>query len=91
MGSRNRQRATFQKRQREMARQERQAEKRARRQGREEPVAPDRDHAPTTSDLPPGIGQYPTEIRRATADTDDTDDTTESTHTTESPHESSVS
>jgi hypothetical protein len=88
MGSRNRQRATFQKRQREMARQERQAEKRARRQGRDEPVAPDRDHAPTTSDLPPGIGQYPTEIRRATADTEDTP---ESTHTTESPHESSVS
>ena len=88
MGSRNRQRATFQKRQREMARQERQAEKRARRQGRDEPVAPDRDHAPATSDLPPGIGQYPTEIRRATADTDDS---TASTHTTESPHESSVS
>lgn len=36
MGSRNRSRATFEKRQRELARQERQAEKRARRQGRTE-------------------------------------------------------
>ena len=34
MGGRNKQRATFEKRQREMSRLERQAEKRARRQGR---------------------------------------------------------
>jgi len=63
MGSRNRQRATFQKRQREMARQERQAEKRARRQGKE-PVVVEHHDAPPASDLPPGIGQYPSEIGR---------------------------
>lgn len=43
MGSRNKQRATFEKRQRERARQERQAEKRARRQGKplpEDALAP---------------------------------------------------
>ena len=48
MGSRNRQRPTFEKRQREIARQERQAEKRARRRARaegleDEPVDPDVD------------------------------------------------
>jgi hypothetical protein len=64
MGSRNRQRATFQKRQREMQRQERQAEKRARRQGRIVPDADERDDVRAPSDLPPGIGQYPTEIGR---------------------------
>jgi hypothetical protein len=64
MGSRNRQRATFQKRQREMARQERQAEKRARRQGRAGPEPDEREPVRAPSDLPPGIGQYPAEIGR---------------------------
>jgi hypothetical protein len=64
MGSRNRQRATFQKRQREMLRQERQAEKRARRQGRAAPAGEERDDVRAPSDLPPGIGQYPEEIGR---------------------------
>jgi hypothetical protein len=57
MGSRNRQRATFQKRQREMARQERQAEKRARRQGRA-PVGDDGSSDAPSSEYP---GHYPDE------------------------------
>jgi hypothetical protein len=47
-----------------MARQERQAEKRARRQGRAMPEPEERGDARGPSDLPPGIGQYPQEIGR---------------------------
>jgi hypothetical protein len=46
-----------------MQRQERQAEKRARRQGRA-PEPDERGDARAPSDLPPGIGQYPQEIGR---------------------------
>ena len=69
MGSRNRQRATFQKRQREMQRQERQSQKRARRQGRVE--ADDRSPAPPHSHTGPLIGAYPSEIGRYPGETDD--------------------
>jgi hypothetical protein len=61
MAGRGKQRATFEKRQRELARQERQAEKRARRQGRvEEPGEdPEQHHVvlgewPTLADTAPG-------------------------------------
>jgi len=43
VGSRNKQRPTFEKRQREIARQERQAEKRARRQARADGLIPPDD------------------------------------------------
>jgi hypothetical protein len=64
VGSRNKQRPTFEKRQREIARQERQAEKRARRRARAEGLdldqpEPDAD-APAFA-APPG-GVYPDEI-----------------------------
>jgi len=65
VGSRNRQRATFEKRQREIAKKERQAEKRARRQSKgDEPEAP--SEYPT-----PGfpLGEYPDEAAN-TADAD---------------------
>jgi hypothetical protein len=49
VGSRNKQRATFEKRQREMARQERQAEKRARRRAKgEQPDENDAAHVVPT-------------------------------------------
>ena len=56
MAGRGKQRATFEKRQRELARQERQAEKRARRQGRieEEP----RDGTEPVHDVI--LGEWPT-------------------------------
>ena len=58
MGSRNKQRATFEKRQREMARQERQAEKRARRQAKGEQSG-DEDPGFGVITEDPGAGVFP--------------------------------
>ena len=64
MGSRNKQRPTFEKRQREIARQERQAEKRARRRARAEGLdleQPEPDPDAPVFAAPPG-GVYPDEL-----------------------------
>jgi hypothetical protein len=81
MAGRGKQRATFEKRQRELARQERQAEKRARRQGRIEDEP--RDGSEPVHDVI--LGEWPTlatdETRDAdvAADVDATDSPTSST------------
>jgi hypothetical protein len=74
VGSRNRQRATFEKRQREMAKKERQAEKRARRQGKLEPESTSTPPAFMPTGFP--IGEYPHE--RLNTPPADEDSTTES-------------
>jgi hypothetical protein len=69
MAGRGKQRATFEKRQRELARQERQAEKRARRQGRaeEEP----RDGTEPVHEVI--LGEWPTSSVDETAEVDTSD------------------
>ncbi len=68
MPGRNKQRSTFEKRQREISRREKQAEKRARRQGKIiEPVTDDRDRErdePLSAEeaFRQSLGQYPTEV-----------------------------
>jgi hypothetical protein len=66
MPGRNKQRSTFEKRQREISRREKQAEKRARRQGKViEPVAdePERGEPLSAEEaFRQSLGQYPTEV-----------------------------
>jgi hypothetical protein len=83
VGSRNRQRATFEKRQREMAKKERQAEKRARRQGRLEPE----ERSTPPAFMPTGfpIGEYPHERSSTPPPVDEDSTTSESESESESP------
>jgi hypothetical protein len=67
MPGRNKQRSTFEKRQREINRREKQAETRARRQGKggpeDEPAAAEEDRQPLTEEeiFRRSLGQYPAE------------------------------
>ena len=63
MGSRNRQRATFEKRQRELQRQERQAEKRAKKHGQIPKDAPEPTPAVVSTEEFP-FGAYPEELEQ---------------------------
>jgi hypothetical protein len=66
MPGRNKQRSTFEKRQREISRREKQAEKRARRQGKagavEEPVAVEHEELSPEEAFRRSLGQYPSEV-----------------------------
>jgi hypothetical protein len=64
VGSRNRQRATFEKRQREIQRRERQAQKRARRHGKIEGDADATESRPSATEFP--LGLYPDELDKTT-------------------------
>jgi hypothetical protein len=64
VGSRNRQRATFEKRQREIQRRERQALKRARRHGKGEGDAGPAEAKPSATEFP--LGLYPDELDKPT-------------------------
>lgn len=67
MPGRNKQRSTFEKRQREINRREKQAEKRARRQGKkdfEEPVPVEEEALTPEEAFRRSLGQYPAEVSR---------------------------